>query len=394
MDGVMSDQEGGCDVSEKCARGMCAVHGPEPTGKTEEARHPTREAIYLSTGCGARVLVPGCWTYFNIVLIMACFGFFTFNAVVIIREFVDGLTNPPFAGEVQVNQPIDLPTIAMCNGLPGVSFGDDTKLSMLQFSDRTTSDGFVYCERFIDGREPNGSVADCTKLFGPSGATFEKFTLPYPSEQALKWHCLAIFQFPGFGKYTALNKLFPTRLTVDISTQIGNSSTSTKQVGVDGVRFFVFPDVETYSLAKKEEDWFYFVLLSDNTGLFPSGYVSTVGVSKNRLEYFEADGWTTQLDIYKLQISSAERIDDRVAKDVAQVEFMYSDNRVLISKQKRVRFSVALGALGGWMGLLSDGWGLLSIYFMFQKFVHITMKRTKSLYWWTKAYDRRQTDLR
>lgn len=68
------------------------------------------------------------------------------------------------------------------------------------------------------------------------------------------------------------------------------------------------------------------------------------------------------------------------------VEMIFADNRQIETRQTLPSFSVAFGSLGGWLGFLSDGWGLLSIVFMIEK---IIMMRTGNMrQWaWTDSID-------
>eukprot|EP00516_Mucochytrium_quahogii_P002485 CAMPEP_0203765490 /NCGR_PEP_ID=MMETSP0098-20131031/18439_1 /ASSEMBLY_ACC=CAM_ASM_000208 /TAXON_ID=96639 /ORGANISM=" , Strain NY0313808BC1" /LENGTH=355 /DNA_ID=CAMNT_0050661747 /DNA_START=234 /DNA_END=1298 /DNA_ORIENTATION=+ len=339
------------DLSEVNLEENTVDNAKNDTGTEQTQQFPKREAFYLSTGVGAKVLVPGCWGYFNVALVLAAFAFFLFNAVVIIGQYVQDTKNPPVSTDVRINQPVPIPTIVMCNGASGVPFDNSTHLSLVEFTDDKDSDLLLInaCTSSITGVALNTTEfgPDCMEAYSSDNPTFENFKLKSALSNDV-FDCLVISGFPGFGKLANLKKLFPTRLTVTVFTNIGSANFTADDSGVQGVRFFVFPDFGSFEIGKQAGNIETMLLFSDNNGLFAMDQKSFVGITKNELQYFEDGDETVQLDIFKLQISSANLIETAGAGDVVSAQFMYSDNRVVRTEQKKVKFSVALGSLGGW----------------------------------------------
>jgi len=133
---------------------------------------------------------------------------------------------------------------------------------------------------------------------------------------------------------------------------------------------------------------------SSSSYLVGSGSISYSNLRQSQRVVDTEDGSET-FKFYQFETTSApldvsQYDDPDKVKSLVYVYMIYSDNQILRTSSKKVQFSTYFGSLGGWLGLLSDGWGLFSILFMIEKFAMLHLN-SKALYWWMPAAAYRET---
>mmetsp|Transcript_11509 Transcript_11509/g.18718 ORF Transcript_11509/g.18718 Transcript_11509/m.18718 type:complete len:421 (-) Transcript_11509:278-1540(-) len=324
------------------------------------------ERFYIRAGFGRKLLVPYGWLPgFNIVVMLVLFGFFIFNAMNIINDYISALSNPPATVKVEDGVQINFPVFLICNSLADVE---------LKFMDTTDSNVTYSDKDCLD-------VPGCNYFFG-------WFTHQDKTES----HCLLIEtgSLAGVQRDSdADNSGNFENIQVYLDT---NDTQATDQDAFIGVEINVFsnktyadigPVLSPTGPIQNQSD---LIDNSDGGNIAGAGLYGVLKLSLSKTDVYQ----DPQAPYYDYTFNSASAPLNRKftsSGSAMLLEFSFSSSRITTISYAPSSFSSFFGSLGGWMGVCSDGWAVLTLVFVLEK-VFLRSRKKKEQKWYVRPKQR------
>ena len=321
----------------------------------EEQQHQEqelREKVYLATGFGSRLFVPGCngiVSICNVLVVLFMFAFFLFNLVEILKNYVRDRRNPPVNINVSINELVDFPPMLFCSSLDNVEFGDSEII--LEYFNSTE---FLITDDFAGALQSCSLFNEtCLSRFDNSNKMKIQNLGFLEAIDGASNYCFSLSGIPGWSNTTIVTN-FPNRLSfaVDLNFTVNESdpnqdysSVTRNYVGLDGYIF------------ENENDLSDTIVNFRNLGpilavgqLTAAGsFVTKTQLTLSRLSYFEITE-VSQFDLlsssrYTLGTTTVPLTPSNLSTSILFMQ--YQDPRIIETRQKEVPFSVALSGIGG-----------------------------------------------
>eukprot|EP00873_Tetraselmis_striata_P005529 jgi/Tetstr1/425793/TSEL_001576.t1 len=312
-------------------------------------RHPLLEAIYLRTGFGRRLFAPcSLLPVINIIILNTLIVFFAINAYNIMHEYQDSQINPPSSISVPDRaNTLTFPSIAFCNGL-----ADTPVLEM-----HITYSGVAEVSTTPISYQYNGSTYDCRFMDGS-----QLLAAPFGTV------------FSG-----------SLEVTADIDSE--NSTATDPFLGMEAY-MYASPGPVPQDLNISDASF-------DGYALLGAGIYTQISLSLVQTEVYTSEEGTATF--YNYQVNAgvgplnprhlAARhwpVDRLTSRVLAQISYQTTQVQEVMHRPQS--FSTFFGALGGWVGTCSDGWGVLTLLFVLEKFLLRLLgpRTTRAQLWWVR----------
>jgi len=361
-----------------------------PNGQPQDAGLSGRHRFFMETGLGGQTLLPG-FAWLNVPIVLFMTGFFLFNAVEIFRSYLQSLDEPPVVVGVQFNKQNDLPMTLLCSSITnstlgnfsGVQFtyfdiGGETNNCDMRLSEVSTG---AYSSSYSSDTE------DCRDVF-PEAQLSRKEILDFvfsgDEETFIVHDCMFLAGLPGFSEVsrTTANLYNVISFYLDLGWNESAPVAGQQPNLFIGAQYFVYDNYENVEATVTVSDGLTF---ASTFGLLGVDQFTIMGVTKSSMSYFEEELGDERIeyDIYNIELSSAPLFPRKLSE--VSGEMVFTDSRVLQTKQTLPTFSVAFGSLGGWLGLLSDGAGFLTVLFTLERCFLIRTRRYNRINWFQPA---------
>mmetsp|Transcript_6791 Transcript_6791/g.15203 ORF Transcript_6791/g.15203 Transcript_6791/m.15203 type:complete len:402 (-) Transcript_6791:42-1247(-) len=340
-------------------------------------KRPCLERFYLRVGFGRKLLTPyKCLPVFNILILLALFGFFIFNAQNIIKDYLESQKNPPSSIKVVDGEEILFPVILICNSIYNVNMS------------------YV-------GEGPLYSGANCSDVQG-CDSYFGWVNITSTGGNSDRQHCLLVdaSSLPGVHSLDNLDLTNGTRFeTLQISLDIDDLA-STPDDPFVGVEIYVYskityedigpvlvPETSTETVVNQQA----LLALADGGNIAGVLQYSAFKLSLVKTEV--ANEALSPFHAYTLNTASAP-LNPKFLKTDSMIvlEFAFSSSRVTTISFAPSSFSSFFGSLGGWIGVCSDGWGVLTLVFFFEK-LFLRTTRARQQRWFVGPQERLDGEL-
>ncbi len=306
------------------------------------------ERFYARTGFGRRLFMPwGFLPYFNILLLAVLLGGLAYNFFVISSDYANQLDNPPIHLESDVTIPT-FPNVVACSMLVNVSI-----------------QGATVCIRHLE----NNSFVECC-----GNSCQEPYKAPEPKMHSVKnslhggtnfclfWNMSTV---PSFVAYPGGVGFGATEVTYELDIQSNLAAPTDKYLGA---KFFIsshdYSELNEYTQFNAIQQNF-----DGGHWYAGAGQKTFSNFRSSMVKWHEGEKPSLYYDVVVSSVpaNTANSSDVAQRENFVESSLSFRTAQTQVYTQKPMSFSVYFGSVGGWVGILSDGWGLLSLTFLLEK---------------------------